>query len=152
MTCMHAEPALGISNACMGLLSPPQGDGHDDLLQGRVAGPLANPINGGLNLPCTCQCARQAVGSSQAQVVLAVGGDNDALGARSVLDDIGDEAPELVWQVPAGGVGDVERGGASLDDLAQDLSERQSGDDDAIVRSQQTSHCQPAYLIQELGV
>jgi len=52
-----------------------------------------------------------------------VGGDDDPLRARRVLLDGGDEAAELVRQVPACRVRDVQRRGARLDDLCQDLVE-----------------------------
>ena len=48
-------------------------------------------------------------------------GDDDAVRARCVGLDRGNQAAELVGQVPASGVGDVEGRGTGLDHLTQDL-------------------------------
>jgi len=86
---------------------PAQGDRHDDLLEAGVARALADAVDRALDLPRAGHRARQAVGRGQAQVVLAVGGQHHGVGARGVAADGGDQAAELVRQVPPGGVGDV---------------------------------------------
>jgi hypothetical protein len=52
----------------------------------------------------TCHGARDAVCCAEAQVVLAVRGDDHAVSARRVCLDLRDELPEFVRQVPARGV------------------------------------------------
>ena len=93
---------------------PAQRDGHDDLLEGGVACPLADAVDGALNLACPVHGAGQAVGGRQPQVILAVGGDDDVVDAGRVGLDVGDQAAKLVRQVPAGGVRDVEGGRTGL--------------------------------------
>ena len=49
-----------------------QGQGHDDLLEGRVAGPFSNSVNCALDLAGTMSCSCYRIGRGQPEVVLAV--------------------------------------------------------------------------------
>mmetsp|Transcript_11203 Transcript_11203/g.28731 ORF Transcript_11203/g.28731 Transcript_11203/m.28731 type:complete len:415 (+) Transcript_11203:471-1715(+) len=106
------------------LALPLEGDGHDDLLQRGVARALADAVDGALHLARAGHGAGEAVGGAQPEVVLAVRGYDGAVDAGRVGLDRGDEAAELVRQVPACGVGDVKCGGACLDDSAQDAVQK----------------------------
>ena len=68
--------------------------------------------------------AGERVGDGQAEVVVAVHGDDHVLGTGRVLDDAGDKRAELVRHRVTDGVRDVERGGAGLDDGGEHLVEK----------------------------
>ena len=99
--------------------APAQVDSHDHFLEGRVSSAFPYSVDGTLDLARTRHGASQAVRGAQPQVVLAVGGEDDVPGARGIFPQILDEAAELVRQIPARRVRDVQRGGARLDHLFQ---------------------------------
>ena len=92
---------------------------HHDLFEGGVAGPLAEPVDRDLDLPRAGLDGRKGVGRGEPQVVVAV--DADRRVAADEIDDAPDERPELRRDGVADGVGDVDRGGAGLDDGLVDL-------------------------------
>mmetsp|Transcript_5921 Transcript_5921/g.17816 ORF Transcript_5921/g.17816 Transcript_5921/m.17816 type:complete len:424 (-) Transcript_5921:236-1507(-) len=102
------------------LLLSPQHDRHGNLLQRRVACSLPDAVDRALELPGAVLGAGQAVRRREAQVVLAVGREDDTLYALHVRSQFRDELPELERQVPTSGVRDVQRRGPRLDDLPQD--------------------------------
>ena len=65
----------------------------------------------------------ERVGGRQAEVVLAVRREHDAVGALNVAPQVGDQATKLVRKVPARRVGDVERRRARPHDGGQDAVE-----------------------------
>src|SRR5580698_11031325 len=54
-------------------------EGGGDLFEGRVAGALADAVDGALDLACAILHSGQRVGDGQAEVVVAVRGKNNAL-------------------------------------------------------------------------
>jgi len=68
-------------------------EGHGDLLQGDVAGPLADPVDGGVDQVRAGRQAREDVGHRQAEVVVGVG-------ARRT--QVGEPAHHLVGVLGAG--------------------------------------------------
>ena len=88
---------------------------HDHFFQGGVAGPLAHAVDGDLHLPGPALHAGQAVGHGQAQVVVAVCGEDHAVGAGDVLDQVAEHRLVLGGIGVAHGVGDVDGGGAGAD-------------------------------------
>mmetsp|Transcript_9450 Transcript_9450/g.38649 ORF Transcript_9450/g.38649 Transcript_9450/m.38649 type:complete len:493 (-) Transcript_9450:531-2009(-) len=96
-------------------------DGHRHLLQARVTRALADAVDGALNLPRAVGDAREGVGGGQAEVVLAVRG-NDVL-ARDVRLDARDELAELLGEADADGVRDVQRRRARLDNRGENAVE-----------------------------
>ena len=99
--------------------SPSQGDGHDDLFQGGVAGALPNPVDRALQLAGTCLSSCQGVGGGHPQIVLAMRGEDDVLCALRVLSEPRNEVAELMREGPPGGVWNVDGGCSSLDHLQQ---------------------------------
>lgn len=82
--------------------SPAQGNGHDNLLQRRVARALPDAVDGALQLAGARNGTCQRVGRGQAEVVLAVRGDNHLQQGRA--QSAGDEAAlsgRCAWALPA---------------------------------------------------
>mmetsp|Transcript_24047 Transcript_24047/g.43480 ORF Transcript_24047/g.43480 Transcript_24047/m.43480 type:complete len:389 (-) Transcript_24047:364-1530(-) len=107
---------LSSSRSTLELFVPLERQSHDNFLQTGVSSPLSNAVDGALQLTGPVLCSGQTVGSGQAQVVLTVGGEDDAVGALNVLAQHLNEFSKLPGHVPAGGVGNVEGGGAFLND------------------------------------
>ena len=105
--------------------------GHDDLFQRRVAGPLADAVDGALDLASAAQHAGQAVGHSQAQVVVAVGGEDHRVGVRHVLDHVAEHRFVFGGVGVADRVRQVDGAGAGLDGgldaAAQEVAVRTGG-------------------------
>ena len=98
-------------------------DRHDDLFEGAVAGPLADAVDGALDLPRPFVQGGQAVGDRQAQVVVAVDADDHLVDAADVLLQMADGGGVLARHRVADRVGDVDRGGAGLDGPLDDLGQ-----------------------------
>src|SRR5262249_22753951 len=98
-------------------------DGHHDLFQRRVAGPLADAVDGALDLPRPLGDGRQAVGHGHAQVVVAVDAEDHLVDAADVLLQVGDGRGVLAGDGVADRVGDVDGGGAGLDGLLDHLGQ-----------------------------
>ena len=60
----------------------PDAEHHDDLLDRRIAGALADAVDRALDLPHAALNRRQAVGHRQSQIVVAVRAEDDAVGVR----------------------------------------------------------------------
>ena len=88
-------------------------DGHDDLLHGSVARPLANAVDGALHLAGARLHGGKGVGHGQAQVVVAVRGDHVV--AAHPRPDRPDALGPLGRGGETHGVRDVERAGAAVD-------------------------------------
>ena len=98
---------------------------HHELLEGGVAGALADAVDGALHLPGATAHGRQAVGHREAEVVVAVGAEGGAVRVGHAADDGLEERLHLVGRAVAHRVGQVHRGGAGrdhrLDDAAQEV-------------------------------
>ena len=90
-------------------------DRHDDLFQRRVAGALAEAVDGALDLARAALDAEQRVGDGEAEVVVAVGGEDRLVGVGHALAQHADERDVFLRHRVADGVGDVDGGGAGLD-------------------------------------
>ena len=90
-------------------------DGHDDLLERGVAGALAQAVDGALDLAGAVLHALEGKGGGHAQVVVGVDRDDDVLDADDVVRQALDAGTEGLGQAVAGGVGDVDHGGAGVD-------------------------------------
>ena len=98
-------------------------DGHDDLLERGVAGALAQAVDGALDLRGARLDALERQRRGHAQVVVGVHGDGDVLDAVHALAQVRDARGEVPRHVVAGGVGDVDHGGARLDGRLHDAHE-----------------------------
>ena len=84
---------------------------HDDLLDRRVARPLAYPVDGTFHLSGAVVDCGQRVGDGEAQVVVTVSRDHDVVAAALHLGHhLGDELSEVAWSGITDRVGDVDRG------------------------------------------
>ena len=100
---------------------PACADDHRHLLHRAVPRALADAVHRDLDLPGAVENAGEGVRDREAEVVVAVGGDDDGIGNR--LDDASDEFPELRGRGVADGVGDVDRRRAGADRDAVALEE-----------------------------
>ena len=91
---------------------------HHQLLERRVARPLADAVDGHLHLPGARAHRRQRVRDRQPEVVVAVGGKRQA---GHVVAQAAEDRAQLVRQRVADGVGHVEDGRARLVDGLRDL-------------------------------
>ena len=91
-------------------------EGHHHLFHRRVAGALADAVDGGLHLACAVEHAAHGVGRGHAQVVVAVGREDAPSGGEGVhvLVEILDLLAVLIGGAETGRVGDVAHGGAGL--------------------------------------
>jgi hypothetical protein len=88
---------------------------HDDLFQRRVAGPLADAVDGAFDLPGTGGDAGQRVGHRKAEIVVAMGREHDLVGAGHPGAQHGDEGGIFLRHRVADGVGNIDGRGAGLD-------------------------------------
>ena len=99
--------------------------GHDDLFERAVAGPLAQPVDRALDLSGAGLDGGEAVGHGHPQVVVAVDADHGAVDVRHALAEGLDDAVHVAGRGVADGVGDVDRrrpgGNRRLDHLAEEI-------------------------------
>ena len=88
---------------------------HDDLLHRRVAGALAQAVDGALDLAGAGGDRGERIGHRQSQVVVAVHGEDRLVDVRDPLAQHGDQAGELVGHGIADRVRDVDGAGAGGD-------------------------------------
>ena len=100
---------------------PPHREGHHHFLQGRVARPLTDAVDGALHLPRTGHHRGQGVRSGQPQVVVAVDAEGGLVDAGDVRPEMGDQASILVRHGVAHGVGDVQHRRPGLQGNLADL-------------------------------
>ena len=118
----RGRDVLGLdARAEVGELRRPGPEGHDDLLERRVAGALTQAVDRDLDLAGAGLDRGQRVGRGQPQVVVAVDADR-GLTADEVHDPPG-QRPELGRDRVADGVRDVDGRGAGFDDGLVDLQQ-----------------------------
>ena len=88
---------------------------HHDLLERRVPGSLADPVDRAFPLSRARAHARERVGYREAEIVVTVRRQHDIPCAGNMVADAGDHRPILVRHRVADGVGNVERRRAGLD-------------------------------------
>ena len=86
-----------------------------DFLERSIAGALPDAVDGNLNLPGAAGDGRQCVCNRQAQVIMAVGRENNLFGTRHALANYLKQRPILSWRRVADGVRQVDGGRACLD-------------------------------------
>ena len=120
----HARGAgdlLGVDVRAQAVARSAGREQHHDLLERGVAGPLADAIDGRLDLAGARHHAGQRVGDRQAQVVVAVHREHDAVDLRHPPAQPVQDLDVLLGDGVADGVGDVDRGRAGGDGRAHDL-------------------------------
>ena len=98
-------------------------EGGGDLFEGGVAGALADAVDGALDLARAALNAGEGVGDGHAEVVVAVGGEDDVVDAGDACSDHAEDGGVLVGRGVADGVGDVDGGGSGLDGDGDHLDE-----------------------------
>ena len=104
-SCARADARAGTA------AGPPDVEHHHDLLERAVAGPLADPVDGALDLAGARPHGGEGVGDGQAEVVVAVDADH-RLRAGDCATSRATMRGELVRRAVADRVGDVDRAGA----------------------------------------
>ena len=106
----------------------PRLDRHHDLFEGRVAGPLAQAVDGALDLASASVDGRQAVGNPQSQIVVTVVLKNGPIDVRHMLPQILKDVAILLRDGVADGVRNIDcrRAGRNgpFDNLAQKIELR----------------------------
>ena len=97
---------------------------HDELLQGTVAGPLADAVDGAFHLAGAGLHGGDGVGHRQPQVVVAVDRDDGLVDVPHVLLQVGDDVEVLEGDGVADRIRDVDRGGAGIDDRLDHLGQK----------------------------
>ena len=100
-------------------------DGEDggELFERGVAGALADAVDGALDLPYARFDGSDGVRDGEAEVVVAVGGEDDVFDAGHAGADMRNICGVVLRDAVADGVGEVEGGGAGLDGDLADLDE-----------------------------
>jgi hypothetical protein len=88
---------------------------HDDFLKRGIASALAKAVDRAFDLAGARLDGGQGVGGRHAKVVVAVGGEDDRVGARNTFQQHLDDLGAFHRVGVADGVGDVDRGGPGLD-------------------------------------
>ena len=96
---------------------------HHHFLQRTVAGALADPVDGALDLPCARDHRGEAVGDRHAEVVVAVDREPHPLDAAYVLAQVAKQLRELIRYGVADGIRNIHRGGPGGDRHLDHLSE-----------------------------
>ncbi len=91
-------------------------DGHDDFFERRVAGALADAVDGGFHLACAILNACECVGDGESKIVVGMDTDRRAANVRDFGPDAVDERAVLFGDSVAGGVGNINHRGAGVDD------------------------------------
>src|SRR4029077_17491288 len=87
---------------------------HHDLFQGSIAGALADPVNGALNLARTRGDGRHGVGHRQTQVIVAVRRNHDIFNSLDSLPQHLDDLAELRRHRVTDSIGNVHGGRARV--------------------------------------
>ena len=100
--------------------------GRGNLFKSRVAGPFADAVDGALHLARAGVDGGQRVGHRQAEIVVAVRGEHDALriDGRNALAHFAEHLAVFLRGGVAHGVGHVDGGGAGFDGDAHHLDQK----------------------------
>ena len=119
------DPGVHVEQVLAGL------DRHDDFFQGGIAGALAKPVDGALDLPSTGDYRGQRIGDCQTQVVVAMNGKHRSVSVGNTLEQLADHVGVLMRNGVADSVRDIDRTCAGvdgrLDDAAQEIDFRTPG-------------------------
>ena len=99
-------------------------DGHDDFFHGRVAGPLADPVDRAFYLAGAVFDRGQRVGDGEAEVVVAVRAPGHVAAARHLVPQPPEQRAELLRNGVADRIGHVDGHRARLDDFAEDPDQK----------------------------
>ncbi len=97
---------------------------HHHLFQRGVAGAFADAVDADLDLPRARYHARQCVRGCQAQIVVTMGRPNHAVAAGGALNQVAHHRGVFIWGEITNGIGDIQRGRASLNRDAQRMFEK----------------------------
>src|SRR5262245_15267125 len=100
----------------------PRPQRHHDLLERGVAGPLADPVDGALDLAGAVHEGRQRVRHRLPEVVVAVHGHHDLLDPVDALANLADTLSPLLGDGVPDGVRDVDGPGAGVDDSREHVA------------------------------
>ncbi len=115
------------------VMIPARAQGHDDFLHGGVAGALADAVDRAFGLPGAAFDRGQGIGDGQAQIVMAMTGENDVLLFEDgqLGQQMGEDFTVGFGRGIADGVGQIYRRRAGLhggvDDLFQKIQLRPAG-------------------------
>ena len=99
-------------------------DRHDDLLERRVAGTLADTIECPFDLSGTGLHGRERIRHGHAEIVMAMDTDHRLGDVSDMVAQVGDQVGVLTGHRVADGVGDIDRVGASLDCSLHNLCQK----------------------------
>ena len=103
------------------ILSRPQC--HNDLFKGGIAGTLTDSVDGTFNLPASAFDARQRVGYSQSQVVVAVAAKAGLVPIGNFRNKLFDKGSIFLGTRVADSVGDIDGCGPVFDGRFEDLGQ-----------------------------
>ena len=89
---------------------------HGHLLEGCVARPLSDAVDGDLHLSGSIEYSAHGVGCGHTEVVMAVGGKDGVLNPIDMVAEVFDFLSVLRREAVSGCVGNVDHGGTRLDD------------------------------------
>ena len=89
--------------------------GHNQFLKGGIPSPLADAVDGALELAGTVLHRLKEVRHRQAQIVMAMNGEHRIADVGNMAIDAGDQLTEFTGRGVADGVWNVDRGGAGSD-------------------------------------
>ena len=101
----------------------PDAERHDQFLERGVAGALADAVDRALDLARAALDRGDAVRDGEAEIVVAVRAEDDAVGVRDALPDVGEEGAGFVRRGVADRVRQVDRRGAFADDRLDDAAQ-----------------------------
>ena len=91
-------------------------DHHHHFFEGSIAGAFAQAVDRAFDLAGAAADAGDGIGRRQAEVIVAMAGDDGLIDIVDVVDEEGDLFAVLVREAVAGGIGDIDDGGAGGDD------------------------------------
>src|SRR5216684_8789640 len=98
-------------------------ESHDDFLQRRVAGALADAVNGAFDLANTRAHRGQRIGDSHPQIIMAMSAQSDAIRIAQVFADLPEHCAIFLGHGIADGIGQVQHRRARIDGYAAHLTQ-----------------------------